>query len=95
MTQEFFITLADTGEQVTVDANDWRAALISVNRLDAITVIPYVIIKQGKPQRGFAACRLISLAPNDFPHLIVAESAGAAFNEALTAVKEPHLAASL
>lgn len=94
MTQEFFITLADTGEQVTVDANDWRDALISVNRLDAITVIPYAIIEHGKPQRGFAACHLASLAPDAFPRLIVAESADTAFNEALAAVKEPHLAAS-
>ncbi|WP_301585326.1 hypothetical protein [Halomonas alkaliantarctica] len=86
--QNFPITLADTGEQLTVAANDWREALISVNRPDAIVVVHYPYIEQGEPQFGYAACRLIALAPNPFPHLVVAESAGAAFDEALVAFKE-------
>lgn len=85
---DFPITLAETGEQLTVAANDWREALISVNRIDAITVVHYPYIKQGKPQNGFAACRLVSLDPDPFPFLVVAESAGAAFDEALAAFKE-------
>ncbi|QHD49790.1 hypothetical protein [Vreelandella aquamarina] len=84
----FTITLAETGEHRTVAANDWREALISVNRLDAIVVIHYPCIKQGKPQNGFAACRLVSLAPDPFPFLVVAESAAASFDEALAAFKE-------
>lgn len=86
--QNFTITLAETGEQLTVAANDWREALISVNRTDAITVVHYPHIKLGKLQYGYAACRLIALVPNPFPHLVVAESAGAAFDEALAAFKE-------
>lgn len=86
--KDFLITLADTGEQLTVAANDWREALISVNRTDAIVIIHYPCIKQGEPQNGFAACRLVSLAPDPFPFLVVAESAGAAFDEALAVFKE-------
>ncbi|MFU1518311.1 hypothetical protein ACM25P_07340 [Vreelandella alkaliphila] len=86
--QDFPITLAETGEQLTVTANDWREALISVNRLDAIVVAHYPYIEQGEPLNGFAACRLVSLAPDPFPFLVVAESAGAAFDEALAAFKE-------
>lgn len=86
--QNFPITLADTGEQLTVTANDWREALISVNRPDAIVVVHYPWMKQGEPQNGYAACRLVSLAPDPFPFLVVAESAGAAFDEALAAFKE-------
>ncbi|NDL69338.1 hypothetical protein [Vreelandella alkaliphila] len=86
--KDFPITLAETGEQLTVTANDWREALISVNRLDAIVVIHYPCIKQGKPQNGFAACRLVSLAPDPFPFLVVAENADAALDEALAAFKE-------
>lgn len=85
---DFPITLADTGEQLTVTANDWREALISVNRPDAIVVIHYPWMKQGKPQNGFAACRLVSLAPDPFPFLVVAENADTAFDEALAAFKE-------
>jgi len=89
--QDFPITLADSGEKLTVTASDWREALISVNRTDAITVVHYPYIKQGEPQKGFAACRLVSLAPDPFPFLVVAESAGAAFDEALAAFKESRL----
>lgn len=85
--QNFPITLADTGEQLTVAANDWREALISVNRFDAIAVIPYPYGKRGEMQDGFAACRLVSLDPEPFPSLIVAESADVALNEALAALR--------
>ena len=73
--KDFPITLADTGEQLTVTANDWREALISVNRPDAIVVVHYPWMKQGKMQNGYAACRLVSLAPDPFPFLVLAESA--------------------